>query len=355
MFLTIVLLSLTLSIAIGIFNIIYTELLIGGEIRASFYALYASDEIIERTTYLDKVLKVVCSSGLGTNCYTTVTAPASNGACSWVKVTKNFVTRQTEVTGIGQWPCDSTSPLITKRSFLSSFAMHEFEDLSAWWPYNEGAVQVTLDITANANNACRGDTCTPNTEDPAWDGAVFVSAPFALRFTDTDNDRVFAFDSPTLNLTWPISIEAWVCNKVPLNPIETILKKGGGGVTSYGLYVTAAGEMQFEFMSSAILQSSISTGAAIPLDTWNQLIVTYDGVAVRYYKNGVYISGVVQSGSLDSTSGVTGRVRVGLDIDNAARNFSGLIDEVEVFNKTLQQNDITHNFGAYAAKAGTGC
>ncbi|MBI2637821.1 MAG: hypothetical protein HYW88_02880, partial [Candidatus Sungbacteria bacterium] len=59
LFLTITLLSLTLSIAIGIFNLVYSEILISGEIRSSFFALYATDEIIERTTYLDKMMKVV--------------------------------------------------------------------------------------------------------------------------------------------------------------------------------------------------------------------------------------------------------------------------------------------------------
>ncbi len=316
LFLTITLLSLTLSIAIGIFNLVYSEILISGEIRSSFFALYATDEIIERTTYLDKMMKVVCPT-LGADCYTTAFAPALNGACSLVRVTKNFTTRKTEVTGIGQYPCDSASPLLTKRSFISTFAMHEFEKLSAWWPLNDSG-QSLRDLTANANNGALGENTAIETADPAWDGTVFVSGGRTLRFASEDpanTDRATALNSASLNINWPISIEAWVCNKLPDETQETIVKKSGGvGVTSYWFYIRNRTELRFAFGSSVVLPG---------------------------------------------TTGANDSFRIGANVDQltgAGRsNFSGLIDEVKIFNRTLQQNDITHNFSAYASKAGGGC
>lgn len=52
--LVVVLLTVLLSVSLEIFNLIYGETLISGELSDSFVAMYAADQAIERTEYLDR-------------------------------------------------------------------------------------------------------------------------------------------------------------------------------------------------------------------------------------------------------------------------------------------------------------
>ncbi len=58
--LVILVLSALMTISLGIFNIIFTELQISGELSRSFRALYASDQGLEYVLYRDRVLGDVC-------------------------------------------------------------------------------------------------------------------------------------------------------------------------------------------------------------------------------------------------------------------------------------------------------
>ena len=100
--LTVVILSLVLAISIGIFDVVWTELILSGNIRSSTFALYAADEALERTAYIDRILGSVCST-MEENCFVSPLEPASNGACGQVSVSKIISTGFTEITAVGQY------------------------------------------------------------------------------------------------------------------------------------------------------------------------------------------------------------------------------------------------------------
>lgn len=52
--LVVVILSALLSISVGVFNVVYGEILISGEIADSYRAFYAADRAVDKFLYLDR-------------------------------------------------------------------------------------------------------------------------------------------------------------------------------------------------------------------------------------------------------------------------------------------------------------
>ncbi|MBI2097165.1 MAG: hypothetical protein HYT40_03410 [Candidatus Sungbacteria bacterium] len=58
--LVILVLSVLMTISLGIFNVLFTELRISGELARSYRALYASDQALEVILYRDRVRRDIC-------------------------------------------------------------------------------------------------------------------------------------------------------------------------------------------------------------------------------------------------------------------------------------------------------
>lgn len=114
--LVILVLASLLSISIGIFTSVITELRLSGEIADSFVALYAADEAIERGLYLDLNQPAPLCPGLvfGLNCYDSGTVSLANGSCYRFRVDKvpvgmsNFSGMTIRATG--EFRCGAAGP-----------------------------------------------------------------------------------------------------------------------------------------------------------------------------------------------------------------------------------------------------
>lgn len=351
--LTVFLLSLMLSISLGIFNIIYNELILSGDIRSTFFALYAADEIIEKTVYLDKISRRVCLN-LSGNCYVTPLISASNNACNSIQVSKitgiNFGPTQrtgyAEIQGLGQYPggtpCNTTSPLLSKRSLFFKYPMVEMENLVGWWKFDNESGQTVNDWTPNSSSGNLGTASTIELNDPSRQNTVpqTVSGG-SLQFFESEGDTVTYTNRPSLNINWPISITAWVCNKSAITGYKTIMKKGTSATEeSYGLYLfqppTGNYNLRFKFKDSGGIDH-IADSSTIPdstLNRWTHVIVTYDGSQVKFYYNGTTpaLSIINLGASADITSA---ELRLGINVNDGTQNFHGILDEVKIFNKTL--------------------
>jgi hypothetical protein len=80
----------------------------------------------------------------------------------------------------------------------------------------------------------------------------------------------------------------------------------------------------------------------LPVNTWTHLAVTYDGSSVRVYMNGVLVRTKSQSGTISTSTGV---LRIGGN-SISAQYFSGVIDEVRIYNRALNQTEIQSDMTA---------
>lgn len=126
MVLTIVLLSAILSVGIGIFNLMFGQILISGEIGSSSKAFLAAEEAVERTLYRDRIItNEICRASIGTSCHVEGTTNVASGACYTLSVSKidedadgNL---EAIITAIGQFPCDPDSLRFVKRAYESAY------------------------------------------------------------------------------------------------------------------------------------------------------------------------------------------------------------------------------------------
>lgn len=119
--LVVVILSAILTISIGVFNVIYGEILISGEIKDSFIAFYAANEGIERVLYRDKVQNDPLFISAGEYCEgdtscPTITTPINveSEACYKFRIVKNG---ETQIFATGQYRCGADDFRIVKRGF----------------------------------------------------------------------------------------------------------------------------------------------------------------------------------------------------------------------------------------------
>ncbi|HEX6667758.1 MAG TPA: LamG-like jellyroll fold domain-containing protein [Solirubrobacterales bacterium] len=175
--------------------------------------------------------------------------------------------------------------------------------------------------TAKNNGTLNGATSTP-------------SGKFgrALSFDGT-NDRVDVPDANSLDLTNGMTLEAWV--KPTTNTgYRTALMKERGGDLVYSLYASNGAVPKFESFTTG--ENAATSGSGLALNAWTHLTATYDGATMRLYANGVEVGTKAATGSMPNT---TGALRIG---GNApwGEYFSGLIDEVRVYNRALSASEI---------------
>lgn len=117
--LVIVLLSAILSISVGIFNVVFGELRISGEATDSFRALYAADQGIERTLYLDRQRGTICSLIQGIDCFVSVNVPVQSGGQYTVRVSKQGGI--TDIVVAGQNRAGANPGRVVKRGFQVTY------------------------------------------------------------------------------------------------------------------------------------------------------------------------------------------------------------------------------------------
>jgi hypothetical protein len=166
----------------------------------------------------------------------------------------------------------------------------------------------------------------------------------ALSF-DGVNDWVTVTDSTAspLDLTTSMTIAAWV-NPASMSGWETVvLKERGTGLLSYALYAHDGAPQVSGFAAPAGyvraggVDHAVRDAIALPLDTWTHIATTYDGARQRFYVNGVLAATRAQSGPIAVGNGA---LRIGGNNSFTGEFYSGLIDEVRIYNRALSAAEI---------------
>lgn len=158
----------------------------------------------------------------------------------------------------------------------------------------------------------------------------------SFSFDGTD-DYVQTPDSSTLDITDQITIDAWI-NPSALGSriVDKITAGSGDGY----LLDTNGGVVRFIGGSQVLSGSTL-----LSLNTWTHIAGTYDGATMMVYVNGVPDSSVATN-ILIPTNNLP--LRIGAD-SNGENLFSGLIDEVEIFNRALSADEIAAIYNAGSA------
>ncbi len=141
-------------------------------------------------------------------------------------------------------------------------------------------------------------------------------------------------DTANLDITGQLTIDAWI-NPSALGG-RVVDKITAGGADGY-LLDTFGGVIRF-----IVGNQGLSGSFPLPTGTWSHIAGVYDGTQMRVYLNGAL------NGTLDTSIAIPAnslQLRIGAASDGGSQ-FSGLIDEVEVFNRALSVSEIQAIFNA---------
>jgi hypothetical protein len=160
----------------------------------------------------------------------------------------------------------------------------------------------------------------------------------ALSFDGVD-DWVTVADSSSLDLTGAMTLEAWAKPSVTKN-WPTLIEKERSSNPAYALY--ANGDPLYGDRPNLQLwldgqAREVRGDRTLPRGVWTHVAATYDGSAMRVYVDGVEV-GVDWRTGLIATS--TGPLRIGGNSSSVNEFFSGLIDEVRIYNRALTAAEI---------------
>jgi PKD repeat protein len=194
--------------------------------------------------------------------------------------------------------------------------------LVAAYGFDERSGTTTADASVNRNNG--------TVSNATWTTAGQFGS--ALSFNGS-NSVVTVSDSASLDLTQGLTLEAWVF-PTALGGWRPILFKPGGTLLCYVLQ-GSSNPSGVPSLGLSVAYPNVMAPNPLPLNTWSHLAGTYNGVTMALYVNGVQVASQSQTGTLaTSTDAVT------IGGDTAGNDWSGLIDEVRVYNRALSASEI---------------
>ena len=88
----------------------------------------------------------------------------------------------------------------------------------------------------------------------------------------------------------------------------------------------------------------MNTTFAPPVQTWTHLAMVYNGSTLKLYANGAEVFSVAKTGNLDNP--ISPPFGIGNRSTNPVTSFHGLIDEVEIFNRALNPDEVQRIYAA---------
>ena len=199
--------------------------------------------------------------------------------------------------------------------------------LVAAYGFDEGAGTVVADSSGNGNTGTiAGATWTPSGK---FGGA--------LSFNGT-NARVTIPDSASLDLIDAMTLEAWVYPTVAPAEWRAVIAKD---VDRYYLMASSDNQNRPAVGGTFGTTNLNAFGAAtLPVNAWTHLAATYDRTTIRLYVNGIQVSSVAQTQAMSASTEV---LTIGADF--YGEYFTGLIDEVRIYNRALTSGEIQTDSG----------
>ncbi|MDT8282132.1 MAG: LamG-like jellyroll fold domain-containing protein [Gammaproteobacteria bacterium] len=241
----------------------------------------------------------------------TVTTPStgSTGSTGSSESTETTETPQTD---------EPTTPPATVGSNDGLVAAYGFEETSG---------STVTDASGNGNHG----TMT---------NAVSIANGYsgkALSFNGA-NAWVTVNDSPSLDLSTGMTLEAWVYPTSLTTGGKTVILKEQSGGAVYNLYATEDTDVPISSFNDGSYRV-ISGPTQLQANQWTHLVSTYDGQYQRLYVNGVEVAKSAQNTLIKQSDGV---LRIG---GNSlwGEYFDGKIDEVRIYNRALTATEVGNN------------
>ena len=265
-----------------------------------------------------------------------------NGALSNTKDFSQTLRTSGYILGIGKEIGDSTwfDGIIDEvRIYNKSLSAEEIKQryLSTRARYYDDSLVLAMNFN---NNSAIGENSTYAVDISKYGnngtihGATWTTGKFgsALYFDGT-NDYVEVPNSSSIDITDPITIEAWI-NVLSGTSGHIVSKKSDSG-TQYVFY-TISGYLKLYGTSG-----NLAYNANIDDDQWHHVVGIINGADSKMYLDG----NLVQTGTVTSSNNPTAHLYIGTCYTfEPACFFDGKIDEVRIYNRALSEDEIKMHY-----------
>lgn len=160
----------------------------------------------------------------------------------------------------------------------------------------------------------------------------------ALNFDGSD-DYITGSDANFPDGAEPVSISLWVKSSSFTGGVWQTLFSYGNGANNQGLLISQDGANNDGTLTIGRWGNNIlESVGALSLNNWTYVTLTYDGTTLKLYLNGKFDNSVNVT-----LATVLGSYRIGRVI-GADQYFSGLIDEVKIYNYALTQDEVNLDY-----------
>jgi YVTN family beta-propeller protein len=145
-------------------------------------------------------------------------------------------------------------------------------------------------------------------------------------------------DSPSLSITGPLTLTAWI--NVNANDFQQAIieKYDVPGLRGYLLRIVG-GKLQGAICDASLYgaQHPASGATTITTGVWHHVAAVYDGATIK-----VYLDGILDGSAPTITAPVDGSasLKIGARGDDADTRLNGLIDEVRIYDQALSSTEI---------------
>ena len=236
-----------------------------------------------------------------------------------------FVKVQTTITNSASSGRDIT---LSTQVYLRTTPSSELSELVGWWKLDE-----TSGDTAADSSGFENDGSLENMSGNEWTVGILNGA---LEFDGVNNYSVDCGKDAIFDITDEITLSVWIkpndCGNSDHNPY--VVK----GDYSYGLKHTASNNLEFYIKIDGggwyLPHYSVSGSFN---GEWHHVAGTYDGSQVKLYVDGALEDYIDCAGPIETDSS---HVCIGEEYDRTYRYYDGLIDDVRIYNRALEPEDI---------------
>ena len=260
-----------------------------------------------------------------------------------VNVYRNGVAYGSTTTNAGAFTLDT----IGKAGATASWIYHGNIDEVAIWTSDQTANISTIstspveDLTSLSpvawyRNGDNGTWARPQWLIPSNENKDKVSN-YSFAFDGVDDEINCGSDSSMHNPNFTISV--WVY-PTSISGIGNIAQNTTGAFSgaTYGFRVLRASSHYAFYIGDGSGYNPVQISSAVVLNTWQHLVMTYDGTNSKYYLDGL----LKTTASVSNISyGVAPYNNFYIGTKGGSERFTGNIDEVSLFSNALTQADIT--------------
>jgi hypothetical protein len=216
-----------------------------------------------------------------------------------------------------------------ERPNLSHPSLH---DLTGWWRFEAPDRAYVSDLLTNNNRGIVGN------------GATFIPRGHSRAISFNGTDQYVSFTKKAFGVMPKGTFLIWLYAKAYSG---TVLYEEGASYNNVSMGFPANSSSAFSFNLGSNAPNFLTTKASFALDTWYRLAITWDGVNVKSYVDGVLDKSNTSANAPNTTSGVAntqlGRYAYGGG-PVAGGYFNGSEDNFQVYNRALSAAEVLQDY-----------